>query len=567
MFNSSLLSLRISHSYAKSPFFQYPPSNVHRSLKISAFHFNFFAGKFLSAPSNMLSLSIDKSSFSRFNGGFIRISNDDLPFLIYENEQNKTQFHKEEENLEVTNSYFRYMECETSNSGQIIFVQQGNLNLVNNFFYEIICNTNGSLIYLDSNSTTSQNFTCTVSKNSFTKIISQDYSINLPWMIYIYAQTTTFSLNSFERTYTDDFENSYSIILNPADSQTSLSTNSYDINCCNFSLFKASHPGFAFTFPLNVNYSINYLQFMNGTASSGCFALSFQYALAGAIDAFKDLLKVSYCNFFALSTNSNLESASCVFIVQGIITLDNCVFSKCSGKLINAPNNENVHEVFLTSCTFDQSNSSAIGEFITSHNTDSEWEIKSPSTIDLVQKFEEIPTRYILIEGYETKSFTPTPNPTPLPSPNSEKLYSSNNSISAGTIATIAAIISFFYFIFLIYLRLTYNTHYHVIGLRDDTKFSSDDCLLIKWWKRRHAKSSYSYSSSLSDDNQQLSTLKRSLLDDAQADQPQQKLKKRKRLSDSDSPESLSSASNSSDDGPKRINTNSRKKRFSSSSD
>ena len=591
LINSTILSLAVSYSYSRSTFFEISKSTFHHFLNFQKFNFDKISGHFFKSHTSKLSLNVAKSYFSHFNSGVIRISSEDEKFDLFEGDLSTDDFRAINHNLTVTDNYFRYFDIG-ENDSQIIYVTSGDLIVNNNYFYEIHCSIEGSLILCNN---TAQYYLCnetrvfcdeneyekygndtslgyeeyhtvTIERNTFLKIIldldgfPDEYLSNDPWIISISTTNLTFSLNSFDRSliwdrYSNlDISNKYPIIFNPDFNR--YNQTHYKADSCNFSRFDCGQPGFAILNPANNFYSFEYMQFQNGTVFQGCFVSSFQLE-----DIYKDdaNIFISFVNFYGINIKKiDGSHASCIFILNGNLNVENCVFLECQGPVINSePQYNRLNFITINNCYCDLNEEEAFYVTMFNYslptNSNNQWGTK-PTLIELSESFSGILTPYIDIMA--TLNFSATYEPTPLPTAD-DKDYNSAiaNSNTAGVIATVVGIILIFYFAFLLYVRTTMNNHFYVIGGgRDD--FSSDECLLLQWWKRRHEPRNDSSSDLIAE----TSIINKGLLDEDEDRSPayyKPNLKDRK--------ENTKSSDESSDSGPKAKQPRRRKISTSSS--
>ena len=608
MINATILSLAVKYSYSRSTFFEISKTTFNHNLNFRKFNFDRIAGPFFNSYTRRTSLTVSKSSFSHFNSGLIRISseNDGLRDIDEDEwESIKDNFASSNDNLTVSDCYFRYFDLDTTferERNQIIYVTNGGLFVHSNHFFEINCHTIGSIIYCNNtdvfylcNDTLtdcsedeyqeygnsmilgySENHTVEIKRNSFSKIIlnleeynsTQQLFTNRPWMIYVSTTDLDFQLNQFERSLFWRIErqsrmvNMYPIIFSP--DLTQRNNAKYNAQSSNFSKFNCGQPGFCITNPINNDFNFEYMQFNNGSSFQGCFVASFQLQ---NFDVSETYISINYINFLAISIRRQEKEryASCIFVINGILNIENCVFKDCEGPVINSANSTDQTSIKLTlnNCVCDLSLESAFAssEFSSPSITNNTWDT-IPQTINLDQSLSGLLTP--INTYYATMSFTPT---TPLPSPDNNDYNSSiMNSNTAGVVTTVAGIILVFYFSFLCYLRKSTRSHFYVIGSIGDEDVSSDQCILIQWWKRRHESKESSDGSDIVSDNDHKSLINKGLLDDEEDRRPVEPPKPVKQTKPS-KPVKQISESESSDSGPKSKKARLRRRVSSSSSD
>ena len=468
--NFTLLGLSVFKSYSVSPYFQLAPTTYGKRLAFRNLVFNQIAGKFLNSRSLKTSVSIGKSSFSKFDNGVIRLSQT----YLYE-EDNETFFRNGTGLLSVNDCYFRYINCEKDENSHVIYAR-ANLSVTDCFFYSIYCEVEGSLIFCETaetgyteNGTTyvyqPYNTSCLIRKNAFTKIMCSWKEIS-GWMIKANSKNTRCELNEFCRTYDVERDiNNYAIVFSDEPIQAYFTTN-YNANNCNFTAFKSNQPGFTVVYSTLARTKISYINFENGTTTLGVIAVLYADA--------KNPINISCCNFISIDEYKLREavSSSCIYLNLGYLNIDNCVILRCSSGAFVAQQfskGSTNYSMTITNCIIDQSQQSALsisaGHYILQNNI---FDAKTIATHTLPGEA-EIKTMYIkTFEG--TQTYTRSPTLSALPSANNEFFSPSVTYVTVGTVAICAGIISCFFYIFNLYFNCGYKGKYFVFG-----EYNEDD--------------------------------------------------------------------------------------------
>lgn len=492
---------------------QFSPTTFHRSLNFKSFNFNFFSGKFIQ-NSGKGELGIYKSKFSHFIGGVVRYSREGFQDL-----DGEKQF-SDSSDLVVEDTIFKYMDTETQESGekaQQVIYSTVLTKVTNCFFYEVLCFTEGSVIYVNQarafngsiyindvfNHTEPIYFygndcspkdlgngkvikfegtcientitTCIIEKCAFRKIVSkvnESYRTK-GWGVSISSGNSSITTNSFMNIVdTDPTKTNLFMTVNTEFIPIPTGVTYNNVSYNNFTICNSYASGIAVVSnPVSLKTSISYIKFSNGTTDIGC--LQIMYTADGIpVNVKKDSTIASNILFTNLRCKHPKSSYSAINIVSGILTLKDSTFHECSRAVYYKGDAENT--ITFSNCQADA------GTFSTFKNGESappgvtKHDNINIGEFNLGDTFSQIPIMQNIKSMFETEQFTPSPKPSDLPTADNEHYFTPEELLGVGVWTSIAGVIIFFYFVFTIYLRCGQKPKFNVIGRMEDIEVSSD---------------------------------------------------------------------------------------------